>query len=132
MNAELKTLSPVYMRYRNAGTCLVGFENEPSLECFPELKAEKSVDAGPLRGLCSDGDLIVGCMTAKNDGCRTAYVVLNASDPYDENPGANRVCFRTRGKIAVYGGQGEIPVTRNDEDGSFELETCHGAIITVE
>ena len=132
VNAELKALSPVYMGYRNAGTCLVGFENEPSLECFPELKAEKSVDAGPLRGLCSDGDLIVGCMTAKYDGCKTAYMVLNASDPYDENPGANRVCFSTRGKIAVYGGQGEIPVARNGENCSFELGTCRGAIITAE
>ena len=133
MNRELKNISDLYMEYRNVSTYLLGFENEPWYGTFPEISCVETLDTGTMRDLHADGgSLVVGQMVKKNDPAKTAYVICNTTDAYDENPAVSKITFRTDKTVKVYSGEGVIPLEKNGNEYAFDLGTCRGVIITLE
>ena len=134
INAEIKRISDVYMKYRSVDTHLIGFENESWLPDYPQIKTVESLDTGVIRDLHTDGGkLAVGQMIHKTDPCRSAYVICSAADAYDRVPSKTKITFKANDKtVKLYSGEGIVPLIKQKNEYSFELETCHGAIITLE
>ena len=133
INAEIKNIANVYMKYRSVDTHLIGFENEPWLCDFPLIKTIKSLDTGVIRDLhAGGGKLVVGQMINKTDPYKSAYVICNATDAYDEASAVSKVTFRSGKTVKLYSGEGIIPLTKKGNEYTFELGNCHGVIITVE
>ncbi len=134
INAEIMKLSGVYMKYRNVDTHLIGFENEAWLHDFPQIKSVKSLDTGVVRDLKADsGRLAVGQMIHKTDPNKSAYVICNVSDAYDKSPSKAKISFSVRERtVKVYSGEGTVSLNKKDDTYEFDLETCRGAIITIE
>lgn len=133
INAEIRNIADIYMDHKRTDTHLIGFENEPWLCDFPLIKTSSSLDTGFIRDLRSNGRLVVGQFVHKTDPSRSAYVICGADDPYDRSPSQYSVSFRDAGKTyKIYSGEGFAALDKADGRFSFELENCHGVIITVE
>ncbi len=133
INREIKNIAELYMEYKNVDTHLIGFDGEESLSQFPEIKTVKSLDTGAMRDLkAENGSLAVGQMVNRADPYKTAFVICNASDAYDENPAAAAVKFRSDKTVKIYSGEGVIPLTKKGNEYTFDLANCHGVIITAE
>lgn len=126
VNAELRRIAPLYMKYRSVDTHLVGFGQEDGI-------AETGIPVKDVldTGFFSDVEtfegtpLVVGEMTPRNpDDMSRALFVVAAGDPYDYAPAVRTVMFRTpQGRKAeVYGCDGLVPtVTEADGVQTFRL-----------
>ena len=138
VNAELKRLSPEYMRFRNVATYFVGFpQNCEDLKLSEDEKPVEALDDGFMRNLRAlDGDrLVVGAMVARKEGCADrAYFVLAADDPFDEAHKTRSVRFALAEGFSakVHGWSGNIALgTGDDGNKVFNLESCAGVLIVV-
>ena len=135
INAELKNIGPLYMKYRNTSTHLLGFDSEPWLSSFPEIKTVSRLDTGVVRDLHADGGkLVVGQMVHKEDGSKTAYLICNATDCYDRAPSKTKVSFYANERtVKIYSGDGTAELVREGDGAySFELENSHAVMITLQ
>ncbi|MBP5321256.1 MAG: hypothetical protein J6334_09710, partial [Kiritimatiellae bacterium] len=135
VNAELKRLGPAYMAFRNTATHFVGFpEQSPRNPTLPFTRAD-ALDAAGFTGLrASNGAaLLVGEMVSRNPGKKArALFVTAADDPCDERPATFDIVFRAKAAKA-FGGQGPVPVRRND-DGTcaVPIASCAGILLVEE
>ena len=130
INKELKNIAALYMEYRTTDTHLIGFENESWAQ---SVKRIPSLDTGVIRELkAENASLAVGQMVNRKDPYKTAYVICNATDAYDEKPAVAAVKFRSDKTVKIYSGEGVIPLTKKGNEYTFDLANCHGVIITLE
>ena len=133
VNAELKTVGPQYMKFKNVDTCFVGFpERGPGVPSFKFKRAEK-LDFGPFTGLhASNGArLVVGEMEPRTPKVKGhALYVTAVDDPGDENHAEFEVVFAAK-KVKAFGGSGPVPVRKLD-DGTcaVPISSC-GAVLLV-
>lgn len=134
VNAEIKKLSEVYMKFSRTATHFVGFgEDHPDLEGV-EQRSIPCLDNGFFMGVKeeSGAPIIVGEMVSRNaDGAR-ALMICVADDPQDVSPKNRRIVFRSdKRSVTAFGGEGKIPVTRLS-DGSFAVDVkSNGGIMIV-
>ncbi len=127
MNSELHTLSDRYMRYRNTGTHFVGFDGRRLASRSTEnFSNDRIGDVHAWDGRA----LLVGEMTARS-GEGAALFVCACDDPYDVEPTATSLLFRTSGEVHVYGGNGSLPVTQT-ADGAYAVEITSNQGILIE
>ncbi|MBQ3870935.1 MAG: hypothetical protein II777_10335 [Clostridia bacterium] len=130
VNAELRRFGEKYMKYDFVKTHLLGFENEPWIEAFPSVKTARSLDTGAVRGLCSDGELIVGEGVCRKDRDKRALLVLNASDPYDRNKKKVKVKFETfMREVKIFSAAGPVELVKTENGYEFELEANRAVLV---
>lgn len=138
VNTEIRTIAPLYMKYRTTDTHFVGFCGNSGNEIngSSSIKIKESLSTGYVRDLKpEDGlGLIVGEMVSKsNDGSRALF--LFAADDYkDEDHKKRTVTFRlTRPdeKAACFGLRGKKDLFRDGDTYRVELESNEAAIITI-
>ena len=133
VNAELKRLGPQYMRFRNVATRLVGFAARAPYR--PKRPVNGAPDDAGYPHASNGAALIVGEMAARDpSGTACAYFVTAADDPCDAHPASFELVFSSKGKkVAAFGGQGSIPVTRS-ADGlySVPISSCGGVLLVME
>ena len=120
VNAELRRLGPIYMRYRSTATHYVGFAATNGLETLGMPLLDSFVN-GFFMGLETreSTPLLIGEMTprGKDDGSRALFVVASG-DPFDYAPAMRTVAFRIPKMRAVsaFGGHGPVALTREADD----------------
>ncbi|MBQ8113125.1 MAG: hypothetical protein IJ146_07940 [Kiritimatiellae bacterium] len=132
VNAELKTIGPQYMRFRNVATWFVGFA--PDYPRRPSLPFPDAREGASGIHASNGAQLLVGEMVARNAACTDrAFYVTAADDPTDEHSAKFEVVFDFKGKsVEAFGGNGTIPVSRR-ADGScaVPIASCQGVLIVV-
>lgn len=135
VNAEIKAISPFFMRFRNVDTQLVGFGGHPSwLKGCPQTGSDAFSNGFVREMRAADGDaLVVGDMVSRREGdsSRALYVVA-AEDAWDENPKVRTVTFRTHMEAAAVGPGGRVPLNRS-ADGvlSFEVKSNEAVLVVL-
>ena len=132
VNAELKTIGPQYMRFKNVATWFVGFT--PDYPRRPSLPFPDAREGASGIHASNGAQLLVGEMVARSADCTDrAFYVTAADDPADEHPAKFEVVFDFKGKsVEAFGGNGAIPVSRR-ADGScaISIASCQGVLIVV-
>lgn len=133
VNAELHAFSDIYMKYRRVDTHLTGFANESTFAAFPELTPVSEVNTGIFSGVRAENgeSLVIGQFVGKTESDGVALLICNADDYLDSAPAKATVRFSCDRTVKLYSGEGIRELTRNgDGSYSFELENCHGVMIT--
>ena len=133
VNAELKTIGPEYMKFKNVATCFVGFpEKGAGVPGLGFSRADK-LDFGPFAGLhASNGArLLVGGMEPRDPNVKArALHVTAVDDPGDGNHADFEIVF-SADHAKAFGGNGPVPVRKLD-DGTcaVPIASC-GAVLLV-
>ena len=137
INAEINTISPLYMEYRVTDTHFIGFngENAADIAGSESIKTRDSLSTGYVRDLrAEDGlGLIAGEMVSKTDGSRALFIFA-ADDWKDEHPGDRIVTFKvTNGdeSVACFGLNGKKDLLRDGSTYRIDLRSNEAAIITI-
>ena len=137
INAEINTISPLYMEYRVTDTHFIGFngENAADIAGSESIKTRDSLSTGYVRDLrAEDGlGLIAGEMVSKTDGSRALFIFA-ADDWKDEHPGNRIVTFKvTNGdeSVACFGLNGKKDLLRDGSTYRIDLRSNEAAIITI-
>ena len=137
INAEINTISPLYMEYRVTDTHFIGFngENAADIAGSESIKTRDSLSTGYVRDLrAEDGlGLIAGEMVSKTDGSRALFIFA-ADDWKDEHPGDRIVTFKvTNGdeSVACFGLNGKKNLLRDGSTYRIDLRSNEAAIITI-
>lgn len=132
VNAEIHRLANMYDNYRRTATHFVGFEGTDWLEGV-NVKSTSSLDSGFFFDVKAENGmpLVIGEMTGKKRSDGHALFVCAADDPYGKDPKTTKILFTAREKtVHAYGGDGDIPVTKNGDVYSVEIKSNAGIIIT--
>lgn len=136
VNAELRRLGDVFMRYRNVATHFVGFAPEEHLDTIG-IAVRPSLDAAGFADVkAADGaPLVVGEMAAREKGRPGALFVLVADDMYDRHPAVRTVRFRAPSgrRVRAWNGAGEAKV-RDEGAGVFSVavQSCGAVLLSAE
>ena len=133
VNAELKTLGPQYMRFRNVATRFVGFAVDSPHR--PSISFAAAPDDVGYPHASNGAALLVGEMVARDPAnTARAYFVTAADDPCDMHPVSFELLFSSKDKrVTAFGGQGPIPVTRRtDGSCSVPISSCGGVLLVME
>lgn len=137
INAEINTISPLYMEYRVTDTHFIGFngENAADIAGSESIKTRDSLSTGYVRDLrAEDGlGLIAGEMVSKTDGSRALFIFA-ADDWKDEHPGDRIVTFKvTNGdeSVACFGLNGKKDLLREGSTYRIDLRSNEAAIVTI-
>lgn len=137
INAEINTISPLYMEYRVTDTHFIGFngENAADIAGSESIKTRDSLSTGYVRDLrAEDGlGLIAGEMVSKTDGSRALFIFA-ADDWKDEHPGDRIVTFKvTNGdeSVACFGLNGKKDLLRDGSTYRIDLRSNEAAIVTI-
>ena len=137
INAEINTISPLYMEYRVTDTHFIGFngENAADIAGSESIKTRDYLSTGYVRDLrAEDGlGLIAGEMVSKTDGSRALFIFA-ADDWKDEHPGNRIVTFKvTNGdeSVACFGLNGKKDLLRDGSTYRIDLRSNEAAIITI-
>lgn len=130
VNEGLHSLGEAYMKYRHVQTHFVG---DFSLE---ELSRTGESAAASLSTQCfcdlhaKGAELLVGEMLPADGSKGEALYITAADDPGAQTIRTHRICFASDYEIQVIGSNGKIHLTQHEDDSfSFELDTCHGALL---
>ena len=133
VNAELKTLGPQYMRFRNVATRFVGFAADSPHR--PSISFAAAPDGAGYPRASNGAALLVGEMVARDPtSTARAYFVTAADDPCDAHPATFELVFSSKGKaVQAWNGRGSVDVTRR-ADGSctVPISSCGGMLLIVE
>ncbi len=133
INAELEKFGVEYMKYEVTDTHLLGFCGEGWLPVFPDIKTADKLDTGAVRGLCSDGELIVGEAVCRTDKEKRALIILNASDPYDRTGKKVKVRFSAfMREVQIFCADEPVYLDKTEDGYGFELEASRAVIITLQ
>ncbi|MBO7684944.1 MAG: hypothetical protein J6V72_01075 [Kiritimatiellae bacterium] len=133
VNAELKTLGPQYMRFRNVATRFVGFAADSP--CRPSISFASAPDDAGYPRASNGAALLVGEMVARDSasGAR-AYFVTAADDPCDAHPASFELVFAFKDKtVKAWNGHGSVGVRcRADGSCSVPISSCGGVLLILE
>lgn len=137
INAEINTISPLYMEYRVTDTHFIGFngENAADIAGSESIRTRDSLSTGYVRDLrAEDGlGLIAGEMVSKTDGSRALFIFA-ADDWKDEHPRDRIVTFKvTNGdeSVACFGLKGKKDLLRDGSTYRIDLRSNEAAIVTI-
>ena len=135
INAELRRLGALYMRFRNTDTHYVGFSAAKGLETLGVPKPE-SLDTGCFSGVrtIEGTPLLIGEMVPRDwkDSSRALFLVASG-DPYDVAPAMRTITFRIQNnmKAEAFGPMGAIELVRTDDGASMFPIAENGAVLLV-
>ena len=126
VNHEIKKLSPMYMMFRNTSTHLIGFSKEISQKSG--MESSDSFSNGYFLDLRTDDNrpLVVGEMVSRNDSNEKALFVTIADDYLDTNTTQTKLTFKSCREITVYGKDGNVPVSINNDMFSIDVKSNEG------
>ena len=131
VNAELKRLSPEYMKFRNVATRFVGFSETSPQNPKESFRRAESLDSGAFRNLrASNGArLLVGEMVSRDPASKTRAVFITAADdPTDEHPATFDILFGAKNGKA-FGANGQIPMQKRGDSFAVPLASCGGILL---
>ena len=136
VNAELHFIGDKYMKYRRTSTHFVGFDKD-----HKDLFMLKGTPVDALNtGIFFDvheksgKELVIGQMISRDNDGSYALMICAADDTKDIANRTNTVTLKTNGrKVTLVTADGERALA-SDADGycSFDLPSCHGALVIAE
>jgi hypothetical protein len=129
VNAEIANIGKEFIKYRCVSTHFIGFKESADLSRVKQAPINE-LNTGAFKEVRTDGDMIVGQMVNYDDG-NNALMVCAADDYKGENKKISKLFFKTEKMPIVYGGDGIIPLQK--ENGEYVLELCssQGALIAL-
>lgn len=123
VNAEIHTIGDRYMKYRTDSTYCVGFTGLASTMIDGSgMVNSESYNDGVFSEIDAGGcPLLVGRMSARDGGKKRAIFICPAGDPYDIGNLTFTLRFKSRRKVRITGGEGEIAAKRRC-GGRYEFE----------
>ncbi len=134
VNAGLRAIGPVYMKYRNVSTHFIGF-NGTYAPVGVAVNVLPALNTGAFFGLrAADGaPLLAGQMVARDGSGKQAVFLCNASEPWGDRKTESTVEFFTNGAdVHIQTAHGEITPETADGKYLFRLPSCGGALLTMQ
>ncbi len=140
VNAELKRLEPVYMRYTGKSDgILIGADStvDDYMKSFAKRHKVESMEQTSLTDFtCGDDDYVIVGAFDKNIGEGEAFMFAGCNDIYFEEDVVSTVTFRTADPAAVVTAyvKGVATVLEPDENGIYTVEIVNadGVFVTVD
>lgn len=114
VNSEIHRLGERYMKYSTDSTYCVGFTGiAETMIAGSGMENTARYDDGVFSDIDAGGcPMIVGKMSARDGGRKRALFVCPAGDPYDIGDASYTLRFKSRRKVHITGGEGQINVKR--------------------
>ena len=129
VNAEIANIGKEFIKYRCVSTHFLGFKESDDLSRVQQTPIDE-LNTGAFKKVRTDGDMLIGQMANFENG-KSALMVCAADDYKGENKKISKLFFSTEKTPVVYGGNGEIPLKKENGEYVLELCSCQGALIAL-